>query len=172
MLKECSKKGKCSPDCEKILSLVYGAILTASVRSGLGQHAYALEPFAVMTAIRLYAAGIPFGILSVALPACAIAIILEKITAPSKRQVRFLYGVPALNIVIKIGNVILVYTTCPPADTQRFFKLSTACVSRYVVIYYLYISTCMPHLYIDGVPESYDDLQPSLQAFQLLRPSS
>ncbi|KAL8685899.1 MAG: hypothetical protein Q9224_005622, partial [Gallowayella concinna] len=123
-----------------VLSLVYGALLTASVRSGLGRHSYALDRQAIETAIKLYSIGIPFGILSVSLPALAIAIVLKKITDPSHRQLWLLYGIPALNIVNKIVNVILVFITCPPASILQG-KRTSKCVNQSVVLDYFYFAT-------------------------------
>ncbi|KAL8805532.1 MAG: hypothetical protein Q9182_001901 [Xanthomendoza sp. 2 TL-2023] len=124
-----------------VLSLVYGALLTASVYSGLGKHSFALDRQEIDTAIMLYSISIPFGILSVALPALAIAIVLKKITDANHRQLWFLYGIPALNIVIKIINVVLVFSTCPPASFRSRISMSK-CVNVSVVTGYFYFATC------------------------------
>ncbi|KAL8815437.1 MAG: hypothetical protein Q9223_005415 [Gallowayella weberi] len=124
-----------------VLSLVYGALLTASVHSGLGKHAFALDRQAIDTAIMLYSVSVPFGTLSVALPALAIAIVLKKITDPSYRQLWLLYGIPALNIVIKVINVILIFSTCSPASLVAG-KRTSKCVKLSVVTGYIYFSTC------------------------------
>ncbi|KAL8648853.1 MAG: hypothetical protein Q9226_005817 [Calogaya cf. arnoldii] len=95
-----------------VLSLVYGSLLTASIHYGLGRHAAAIAP-TVLKALKFYAAAIPFGMLSVTLPTLAIAIIIKQTTDPLPRQLRILYGVPCLNLLIRIVNVILVFLSCP-----------------------------------------------------------
>ncbi|KAL8753995.1 MAG: hypothetical protein Q9199_004644 [Rusavskia elegans] len=123
-----------------VLSLVYGALLTVSVHYGLGRHAAAIVPTA-RKAIKLYVAAIPFGMLSVTLPTLAIAIILHQTTDPSPQQLRFLYGIPMLNLVIRIVNVILVFTSCLPDKPQALHGVSK-CVNYVVAIHYMYFATC------------------------------
>lgn len=124
----------------QVLSLVYGALLTVSVHYGLGRHAAAIVPTA-RKAIKLYVAAIPFGMLSVTLPTLAIAIILHQTTDPSPQQLRFLYGIPMLNLVIRIVNVILVFTSCLPDKPQALHGVSK-CVNYVVAIHYMYFATC------------------------------
>ncbi|KAL8786819.1 MAG: hypothetical protein Q9213_002556 [Squamulea squamosa] len=114
-----------------VLSLVYGAMLTASVHYGFGKHPSAIDSKAILIAIKLYAAAIPFGIFSVSLPTLAIAIVLKKITAPSTRQIWFLYGMPALNVAIKVVNVVLILTTCPPTSIHDGLKILSS-ISRII----------------------------------------
>ncbi|KAI4277662.1 MAG: hypothetical protein L6R38_005404, partial [Xanthoria sp. 2 TBL-2021] len=123
-----------------VLALVYGALLTASVHYGLGRHAAAIAPTA-LKAIKLYVAAIPFGMLSVTLPTFAIAIILHQTTDPSRQQLRLLYGIPMLNLVIRIVNVILVFTSCLP-DTPQGLHGVSKCVNYVVAIHYVYFATC------------------------------
>ncbi|KAL8992507.1 MAG: hypothetical protein Q9169_007048 [Polycauliona sp. 2 TL-2023] len=105
------------------VSLVYGALLTAAVNQGLGKHAAALEPDALVRAIRLYTKALPFGMLSVTLPMFAIAIVLDNITAPSNQQRRLLYAFPTLNLIIRVVNVILVFTQCFTAASVIFLTV-------------------------------------------------
>ncbi|KAL8769668.1 MAG: hypothetical protein Q9209_004465 [Squamulea sp. 1 TL-2023] len=124
------------------------------VHFGFGKHPSAIDPKALVTAIKLYAAAIPFGIFSVSLPTLAIAIVLKKITAPSQRQTWFLYGIPAFNVVSKVVNVVLVLTTCPPASIYKGVRTHARCFDRNVTINYVYfairdvviISACVPGL--------------------------
>lgn len=136
-----SEKGS-SSDCPKVLSLVFGAILTASVQAGLGKHTFAIELDAVVKTIKLYSISMPFGILSVSLPTISLAIILDNITAPTRRRRWLLFSLPALNVIIKITNVILIFTTCPPARTLQDLEPLSRCFSGHVVIDYIYFTTC------------------------------
>lgn len=129
-----------------MVSLIYGALLTISVRSGLGKHPAAIEPTAVLNAILWYQRGIPLGMLSVTLPTFAIAILLDNITDPLRPQRRLLYGVPLLNLVIRIVNVILVFTSCPPTSTLKGLRTGSNCFSPVVSLYYLYFAISELHL--------------------------
>ncbi|KAL8919545.1 MAG: hypothetical protein Q9208_006737 [Pyrenodesmia sp. 3 TL-2023] len=122
-------------DCGKVLSLVYAALLTASVRAGLGKHAYALELPAFARALRLYTIAIPFGTLSVALPTISLAIILNDITTPTAKQRWLLFGVPSFNALIKVVDL-------------RAIQDFTFGYTRWVVIEanVLIITTCVPGL--------------------------
>ncbi|KAL8834968.1 MAG: hypothetical protein Q9176_007196 [Flavoplaca citrina] len=84
----------------------------------------------------------------------AITIVLDNITDPWRRQRRLLYGIPVLNLVIRIVNVILVFTSCPRTDTPKGLHTGTKCFSPVVALYYLYfairdaivITACVPGL--------------------------
>ncbi|KAL8886831.1 MAG: hypothetical protein Q9215_005503 [Flavoplaca cf. flavocitrina] len=129
-----------------VTSLTYGSLLTISVRSGLGKHPAAIEPTAILNAILWYERGIPLGMLSVTLPMFAITIVLDNITDPWRRQRRLLYGIPVLNLVIRIVNVILVFTSCPRTDTPKGLHTGTKCFSPVVALYYLYFAISEFHL--------------------------
>ncbi|KAL8671553.1 MAG: hypothetical protein Q9168_003938 [Polycauliona sp. 1 TL-2023] len=120
-----------------VFSLVYGALLTASVYSGLGKHPAAIGPTALARAIELYSKAIPFGMLSVTLPMFAVAIVLDNITAPSIQQRRLLYAFPTLNLVIRVVNVILVFASCPPPGTAKGIHTSSKCFSPTVAFRYV-----------------------------------
>ncbi|KAL9010508.1 MAG: hypothetical protein Q9173_004569 [Seirophora scorigena] len=47
-----------------VLSIIYSALLTASVHWGLGKHSVAISPAELSHAIKLYTVSIPFGVLS------------------------------------------------------------------------------------------------------------
>lgn len=130
----------------KVLSLVYAALLTASVHSGLGKHPYAIEPSAFVRTLKLYTISIPFGTLSVALPTISLAIILNDITSPTARQRWLLFGIPTLNALIKVVDVILICTTCALLSARENLQPDTKCFSGNVVINYVYfaISTFHP----------------------------
>ncbi|KAL8898810.1 MAG: hypothetical protein Q9207_006523 [Kuettlingeria erythrocarpa] len=123
-----------------VLSLVYAAVLTASVRAGLGEHPYALEVEALVRTVRLYAIAIPFGNLSVSLPTISLAIILDDITVPTDRQRWLLFGVPCFTALVKVVDVILICTTCAPLSKPENLQPDTKCFSGNVVINFVYFA--------------------------------
>lgn len=104
-------------DPQQVISLIYGALLTASVRLGLGKHPYAMDPSKMSQTLKLYTMATPFGILVLALPALAIAIVLTDLIGPTRRHTWILYPFPVLQIVIGIVGIILLFTQCKPAST-------------------------------------------------------
>ncbi|KAI4116604.1 MAG: hypothetical protein LQ345_003010 [Seirophora villosa] len=84
-----------------VLSIIYSALLTASVHCGLGKHPVAISPADLSHAIELYTVSVPFGVLSVSLPTFAVAIVLHNISAPSPRQAWLLYTIPILHFLTK-----------------------------------------------------------------------
>ncbi|KAL8880377.1 MAG: hypothetical protein Q9198_002203 [Flavoplaca austrocitrina] len=122
------------------MSLTHGSLLTISVRFGLGKHPAAIEPTEALNAILWYERGIPLGMLSVTLPMFAIAIVLDNITDPWRRQRRLLYGIPVLNLVIRIVNVIMVFTSCPPNNAPKGLHTGSKCFSPVVALHYLYFA--------------------------------
>ena len=122
--------------------------MTAGVGSGLGKHVLAIKPIALLKALRLYTAALPFGMLSGTVPTLAIAIVLNKITLPAKRQLWLLYGIPTLNLTIRIVNVILVFTTCRPADMPATYPRVSKCFSADIAHRYVYFAICKLHLCI------------------------
>ncbi|KAI4086342.1 MAG: hypothetical protein LQ339_009049 [Xanthoria mediterranea] len=123
-----------------VLSLVYSALMTAGVGSGLGKHVIAIKPIALLKALRLYTAALPFGMLSGTLPTLAIAIVLNKITVPAQRQLWLLYGIPTLNLIIRIVNVILVFTACRPAHMPAIYPRVSRCFGADIAHHYVYFA--------------------------------
>ncbi|KAL8727666.1 MAG: hypothetical protein Q9166_005902 [cf. Caloplaca sp. 2 TL-2023] len=58
-----------------VLSVIYGALVTASVHMGLGRHPYAIDPTKISHTLKLYTIAMPFGVLfSFSLPSTSAAI--------------------------------------------------------------------------------------------------
>ncbi|KAL8707934.1 MAG: hypothetical protein Q9225_007681 [Loekoesia sp. 1 TL-2023] len=139
-------------DQSQVLSLVYGALLTASVHYGLGRHHFAMDPQNIATTVSLYTVAVPFGVLSKSLPTLALAILLQKILEPKRLQTWLLYGVPVLHVITKIVDVVLIYTSCPPSTTPLHPKPTTNCFPTAVAFDYLYFTTCMIARELDIYP--------------------
>ncbi|KAL8851202.1 MAG: hypothetical protein Q9221_003833 [Calogaya cf. arnoldii] len=91
------------------MSLIYGALLTASVRVGLGKHPYAIDPRNMSQVLKLYTFAVPFAILGLAVPTLAIAIVLIGLIGPIRPRTWIVYFFPILQIVIGVIAVILLF---------------------------------------------------------------
>ncbi|KAL8871812.1 MAG: hypothetical protein Q9174_002436 [Haloplaca sp. 1 TL-2023] len=95
-----------------VLSTVFGGILTAAVHLGLGKHPFAIDPAVYPRIIRLHAISAPFGVLNLALPPVAIAILLNQLLDPTPRLKWILYGIPISQMITSSAAAILVFAGC------------------------------------------------------------
>ncbi|KAL8917673.1 MAG: hypothetical protein Q9172_005736 [Xanthocarpia lactea] len=124
-----------------ILSLIYGALLTASVHLGLGKHAFAIDPSKITYAIKLYTIAVPFGIVVLALTTLAIAIVLNGLIAPSKWHTCILYFLPVLQFVIGITGIAMLLTQCTPTSALWNPQPGAKCRDKSISINYLYFKS-------------------------------
>ncbi|KAL8905989.1 MAG: hypothetical protein Q9171_006453 [Xanthocarpia ochracea] len=136
-----------------VLSLIYGALLTASVHLGLGKHAFAIDPSKITYAIKLYTIAVPFGVVVLALPTLAIAIILNGLIAPSKWQTCILYFFPVLQFVMGIAGIVILLTQCTPTSALWSPQPGAKCRDKSISINYLYF---MSGSFIQGHPCTHD----------------
>ncbi|KAL8711748.1 MAG: hypothetical protein Q9220_003919 [cf. Caloplaca sp. 1 TL-2023] len=106
-----------------VFSLIFGAILTASIHLGLGKHVYAIDPKNVSYMLKLYLIAIPFAVTTLSLPTLAVAILLKHIIDPTPRHLLVLYGLPTLQIIATQIDVILIFTQCLTAFTDIFLAV-------------------------------------------------
>ncbi|KAL8699741.1 MAG: hypothetical protein Q9201_005824 [Fulgogasparrea decipioides] len=100
-----------------VLSIIFGAILTACVHLGLGKHPFAIDPKVIPRVLKLYLISVPFAIFTLSLPPIAVAILLKHLLPPTRHQLWILYGVPILQIVTAVMDVILIFVQCSPTST-------------------------------------------------------
>ncbi|KAL8787226.1 MAG: hypothetical protein Q9213_002337 [Squamulea squamosa] len=122
----------------QILSLIYGALLTASVRSGLGKHRAAIDPSKVSDTLKLYTLAIPFGVIVLALSTLAIAIVLNGLIAPTKRHSCILFFPPILQIVLGTVGITMVFSQCKPTSTLWNSQLGAKCWDKSLILGYVY----------------------------------
>ncbi|KAL8891635.1 MAG: hypothetical protein Q9215_001403 [Flavoplaca cf. flavocitrina] len=121
-----------------INSLIWGAILTASVRQGLGVHTYALDPSRVSMALKLYAISVPFGLMLLGLPTVALAIVLNNLIASTKRHTCIIFALPILRLVLAFVEIVLLFTLCKPVSTLWNPQPGAKCRSPLFAIRFLY----------------------------------
>ncbi|KAL8883757.1 MAG: hypothetical protein Q9192_007013 [Flavoplaca navasiana] len=117
MVSTMSQQLQPNSDLDQVNSLIWGAILTASVRQGLGKHAYALAPSRVSMALKLYAISVPFGLTTLGLPTVALAIVLNNLIASTKRHTCIIFVLPILRLVLAFIEIVLLFTSCKPVST-------------------------------------------------------
>ncbi|KAL8676410.1 MAG: hypothetical protein Q9186_007074 [Xanthomendoza sp. 1 TL-2023] len=125
----------------QVSSVIYGAILTAAVQMGLGKHPYAIDPTKVSKTLKLYIAAVPFGLITLSLPTLAIAICLNNLIVPTKRQLYILYFFPTLQIVMAVVGIVLIFTQCKPQSALWSFQPGARCLDKSVVLGYVYLMT-------------------------------
>lgn len=130
-------------DPQQLISLIYGALLTASVRLGLGKHPYAIDPSKMSQMLKLYTMATPFGILVLALPTLAIAIVLADLIGSTRRHTWILYLFPVLQILIGIIGIILLFTQCKPASTLWRAQPGPRCLDPSRMTGYVYFMSGM-----------------------------
>ncbi|KAL8855314.1 MAG: hypothetical protein Q9178_008028 [Gyalolechia marmorata] len=121
-----------------VLSLIYGALLTASVHLGLGKHAFAIDPSKITYAIKLYTIAVPFGIVLLALPTLAIAIVLNGLIAPSKWHTCILYFFPVLQFVMGVTGIVMLMTQCTPTSALWNPQPGAKCRDKSINMNYFY----------------------------------
>ncbi|KAL8724970.1 MAG: hypothetical protein Q9181_006590 [Wetmoreana brouardii] len=138
-----------------VLSIIFGAILTACVHLGLGKHPFAIDPKVVPRVLKLYLISVPFAIFTLSLPPIAVAILLKHLLAPTRRQLWILYGVPILQLVTAVMDVILIFVQCLPTSTLWDPKPGAKCWPRKVITGYVYFAlsyTAFTDLFLAVVP--------------------
>ena len=130
-------------DPQQLISLIYGALLTASVRLGLGKHPHAIDPSKMSQMLKLYTMATPFGILVLALPTLAIAIVLADLIGSTRRHTWILYLFPVLQILIGIIGIILLFTQCKPASTLWRAQPGPRCLDPSRMTGYVYFMSGM-----------------------------
>ena len=128
-------------------------MLTASVHLGLGKHAFAIDPSKITYAIKLYTIAVPLGIVVLALPTLAIAIVLNGLIAPSKWHTCILYFFPVLQFVVGITGIVMLFTQCTPTSALWNPQPGAKCRDKSITINYLYF---LSGLFIQGHPHTHD----------------
>lgn len=105
---------------------------------GLGKHPLAIDPNKIPLTLKLYTAAVPFGVMVLSLPTLAIAICLNNIIAPTKRQVWILYTFPILQIIMGSIGIILVFTQCKPPSTLWNPQPGARCLDKSILLGYVY----------------------------------
>ncbi|KAL8815527.1 MAG: hypothetical protein Q9223_005336 [Gallowayella weberi] len=122
---------------------------------GLGKHPYAIDPTKISQTLKLYTVAVPFGLMVPSLSTLAIAICLNNLIAPTKRQRCILYIFPYLQMVIAIVGIILIFTQCKPRSTLWKPQKGARCLDKSVLLGWVYliiegnviiIAACLPDL--------------------------
>ncbi|KAL8953813.1 MAG: hypothetical protein Q9222_000322 [Ikaeria aurantiellina] len=138
-----------------IFSLIFGAILTASINLGLGKHMFAIDPRNLSYLLKLYLISIPFAMTTLSLPLLAVAILLKHIIDPTPRQTLVLYCLPALQIIAIQIDIILIFTQCTPTSFLWTFQGTAQCLPKRVIIGYVYFVsslTALTDIFLAVVP--------------------
>ncbi|KAL8805241.1 MAG: hypothetical protein Q9200_005513 [Gallowayella weberi] len=106
---------------------------------GLGKHPYAIDPTKISQTLKLYTVAVPFGLMVPSLSTLAIAICLNNLIAPTKRQRCILYIFPYLQMVIAIVGIILIFTQCKPRSTLWKPQKGARCLDKSVLLGWVYL---------------------------------
>ncbi|KAL8673204.1 MAG: hypothetical protein Q9168_002356 [Polycauliona sp. 1 TL-2023] len=138
-----------------VLLIIYSALLTASVHLGLGKHPYAIDPSNISRALKLYTLAVPFGILVLALPTLAVAIVLRDLIAPTKRHTWILYLFPLVQIIISAVGIIVTFETCKPTSTLWSPQPNSTCFHRNRILgvsYFISVYNASVDIFLAAVP--------------------
>lgn len=116
---------------------------------GLGKHPFAVDPDRLPHLEKLYLISLPFAILTLSLPPIAVAILLDRLIEPARRQKWILFSVPALQFIAAAVEVVLLFVQCSPASTLWNPKATRAnCWNSRVIISYIYFfaSILLPNI--------------------------
>ncbi|KAL8758037.1 MAG: hypothetical protein Q9199_001767 [Rusavskia elegans] len=124
-----------------VISIIYGALLTASVHLGLGKHTYAIDPRKISSALKLYTVAVPFGLTVLGVPMVAIAIVLKNLIASTKRHTWILFFFPILQLVLTTVGVVLLFNECKPTSTLWNQRPGAKCWDSRITIRYVYFTS-------------------------------
>ncbi|KAL8685268.1 MAG: hypothetical protein Q9218_007870 [Villophora microphyllina] len=116
-------------------------MLTACVSMGLGKHTFAINPNLISYVVKLYLIAIPFAVFTLTLPGIAVAILLDHLIVPTRKQQWVLYGVPILQVIVIAVDVVLVFAQCSPTSTLWDPKPGARCWNREVMAGYIYFNS-------------------------------
>jgi amino acid transporter len=117
--------------------------MTASVKAGLGKHAYELTGEQQAEALMLSTIASPFGIMAYSLPNISVAIFLDRILLPDRLRKWLIYSVVIAQNLAAAVCAVLLFVQC---STPQFFWHGT-CLSPSMVTSYSYFAGGMMGCY-------------------------
>lgn len=104
----------------------------------MGRHAQHLEEAKLVSTIRLNFIANPFGIMAYSLPNISVAIVLNRIIAPSRYFRMTIYTVAIAQSIIAAISCILLFAQCTPSEHLWNPTVAATCMPSSVITGYSY----------------------------------
>lgn len=129
---------------KQVLSLLYSCFASVYVHMGGGRHPYYLGLDRTAAAVRIISIGNIPGIISVAVPKLAVAVLLVRLLNPARYQKAILYTLTLSCVVIQTLCAVFLWVQCTPsAGLWNPVKYKPKCWDLSVTINYFIFSGCM-----------------------------
>lgn len=126
---------------KQILSLIYSSIASVYVHMGGGRHSYYLGLDQTAAAVRMISIGNIPGIISVAVPKLAVAVLLVRLLNPARYQKAILYFLSLSCVVIYVLCAVFLWVQCTPrAGLWNPVKYKPKCWDLHVVVNYFFFA--------------------------------
>lgn len=131
-----------TPHFSQVLVVICASVITASVKKGMGRHAYYLSPEQRVQATKINFIANPFGIMAYSLPNISVAIFLNRILSPNRWRKSLLYGVTIAQSVIAGISCIILFVQCRPSKSLWDPAVPSTCLPSLVITGYSYFVGC------------------------------
>ncbi|KAL9025195.1 MAG: hypothetical protein Q9196_005943 [Gyalolechia fulgens] len=120
------------------LALICTSLFTEDVRLGMGRHAQHLDQTKLVSIVRLNLIANPFGIMAYSFPNISVAIVLNRIIAPSRPVWVTIYAVSIAQCIIAAVSCVLLFVQCTPSEHLWNPTVPATCMPPSVITGYSY----------------------------------